>query len=180
MASTQQVGPAGRRDRYTERASWAPTLGPGMVLGAIATIGLIVAMFMSWRDGGVYPSDIPVAFLFDNTTTANDPSILLLLIPMALLLGIGTFLPQASAARVIGGLGTIAVVTLFGIQLQQSLDKIPGADLGDVLDTGFYVAAIAGVVGLVSGLVHSGWAQRRWTETETEVADDRVDLSRGV
>jgi hypothetical protein len=99
---------------------------------------------------------------------------------MALLLGIGSFLPQASPARVIGGLGTIAIVTLFGIQLQQTLDKIPGADLGDVLDTGFYVAAIAGVVGLVSGLVPSGWSQRRWTETQTEVPDDRVDLSRGV
>ncbi len=84
----------------------------------------------------------------------------------------------ASPARVIGGLGTIAVVTLFGIQLQQTLDKIPGANLGDVLDTGFYVAAIAGVVGLVSGLVPSGWSQRRWTETE--VPNDRVDLSRRV
>jgi hypothetical protein len=180
MASTQRVAPTGRRDRHIERASWAPTLGPGMVLGAIATVGLVVSMFMSWRSGGVYPSDVPLAFLFDNTTTANDPSILLLLIPMALLLGIGTLLPQASPARIIGALGTIAVVTLFGIQLQQTLDKIPGADLGDVLDTGFYVAAIAGVVGLVSGLVPSGWSQRRWTETETEVADDRVDLNRRV
>jgi hypothetical protein len=170
----------GRRDRQIERASWVPTLGPGMVLGVIATIGLVVSMFMSWRSGDVFPSGIPVAFLFDNTTSAHDPSILLLLIPMALLLGIGSFLPQASPARIIGGLGTIAVVTLFGIQLQQALDKIPGADIGDVLDTGFYVAAIAGVVGLVSGLVPSGWSQRRWMETETEVADDRVDLNRTV
>jgi hypothetical protein len=151
-----------------------------MVLGVIATIGLVVSMFMSWRSGDVYPSDIPVAFLFDHGTTAHDPSILLLLIPMALLLGIGSFLPQASPARVIGGLGTIAVVTLFGIQLQQAIDKIPGADLGDALDTGFYVAAIAGVIGLVSGLVPSGWSQRRWMETETEVPDDRVDLNRTV
>lgn len=180
MASTQRVAPMGRRDRQIERASWVPTLGPGMVLGVIATIGLVVSMFMSWRSGGVYPSDIPLAFLFDHGTTANDPSILLLLIPMALLLGIGSFLPQASPARVIGGIGTIAIVALFGIQLQQTLDKIPGADLGDVLDTGFYVAAIAGVVGLVSGLVPSGWSQRRWTETQTEVPDDRVDLSRRV
>jgi hypothetical protein len=174
MASAQPVTPMGRHDRRIERASWTPTLGPGMVLGTIATVGLIVAMFMSWRATDIHPSDVPLAFLFDNTTTANDPSILLLLIPMALLLGIGTLLPQASAARVIGGLGTIAVVTLFGVQLQQSLDKVPGASLGDVLDTGFYVAAIAGLLGLVSGLVPSGWAERRWTETDSTLQDSRV------
>jgi hypothetical protein len=169
MASTHRVAPVGRRDRRVERASWVPTLGPGMVLGALATIGLIVAMLMSWRAVDVHPSGVPVAFLFDDTTTATDPSILLLLIPMAILLGIGTLLPQASAARLIGGLGTIAVVTLFGVQLQQALDKIPGSDLGDALETGFYVAAIAGLLGLVSGLLPSGWATRRWSETDSTV-----------
>src|SRR5215203_3276344 len=41
MASTQRVAPTGRRDRHVERASWTPTLGPGMVLGAVATVGLV-------------------------------------------------------------------------------------------------------------------------------------------
>ena len=66
MASTHRVTPMGRHDRRIERASWTPTLGPGMVLGAIATIGLIVAMLMSWRTGDVHPSDVPLAFLFDD------------------------------------------------------------------------------------------------------------------
>lgn len=184
MASAPPVAPLGRRDRRVERASWTPTLGPGMVLGALATIGLIVAMFMSWRATDISPSEIPIAFLFDHTTTANDPSILLVLVPMAILLAVGTLLPRASAARVIGGLGTIAVVILFGVQLQQSLDKIPGASLGDALDTGFYVAAVAGVLGLVSGLVPSGWAERRWSETDSMVQDPRdtavVTQDRGI
>ena len=47
MTSTQQVTPTGRRNRRIERDSWVPTLGPGMVLGAIGTIGLVVSMFMS-------------------------------------------------------------------------------------------------------------------------------------
>jgi hypothetical protein len=67
-------------------------------------------------------------------------------------------------------------VTLFGVQLQQGLDDIPGADLGDVLETGFYVAAIAGVLGLVSGLLPSGWAERRWSETDSVVEEPRGDL----
>ena len=167
MASTQQITPAGRRDRRIERASWVPTLGPGMVLGAIGTIGLVVAMLMSWRAPDVHPSGIPFAFLFDSGTTAQDPSILLALIPMAILLGVGTVMPRASAARIVGALGTIAVVVLFLIQLNSQLDRFPNANVGDVLDTGFYVAAIAGLLGLVSGFMPSGWARRRASRTET-------------
>jgi len=176
MASTQQIAPAGRRNRRIERDSWVPTLGPGMVLGAIGTIGLVVSMFMSWRTPGVHPSDVPFAFLFDHGTTAHDPSILLALIPMAILLGVGTGLPRASAARVVGSLGAIAVVVLFVVQLNSQLDKLPSTNVGDVLDTGYYIAAIAALVGLVSGFVPSGWAQRR----RTEIVDDglRIDLDR--
>ena len=167
MASTQQITPAGRRDRRIERASWVPTLGPGMVLGAIGTIGLVVAMLMSWRAPDVHPSGIPFAFLFDSGTTAPDPSILLALIPMAILLAVGNAMPRASATRVVGSLGTLVVVVLFVIQLNSQLDSLPNANVGDVLDTGFYIAAIAGIVGLVSGFMPSGWWQRRWTQTET-------------
>src|SRR3977135_2385373 len=138
MVSTRQGAPVARRDRRTERASWVPTLGPGMVLGAIGTVGLVVAMLMSWRTTDVHPSGIPFAFLFDDATTAHEPSILLALIPMAVLLGVGTAMPRASAARIVGALGTITVLVLFAIQLKQQVDKFPGANLGDVLDTGFY------------------------------------------
>src|SRR3954470_1543704 len=146
MATTHEIGPTGRRNRRVERDSWVPTLGPGMVLGAIATIGLVVSMLMSWRATDVHPSDIPFAFLFDDGTTAHDPSILLALIPMAILLAVGTAMPRASAARLVGSLGAVAVVVLFVIQLNSQLDSIPSANVGDVLDTGYYIAAIAGLV----------------------------------
>ena len=92
---------------------------------------------------------------------------------MAILLGVGTAMPRASAARIVGALGTIAVVVLFLIQLNSQLDKLPNANVGDVLDTGFYVAAIAGLLGLVSGFMPSGWARRRSSRTET-LDDPRV------
>jgi len=138
-----------------------------MVLGAIGTVGLVVSLFMAWRTPDVHPSGIPFAFLFDDSTTARDPSILLALIPMVVLLGVGTAMPRVSAARFIGALGTIAVLVLFAIQLNQQVDRFPGTNLGDVLDTGFYVAAIAALVGLVSGFLPSGWAQRRSTEMQS-------------
>ncbi len=168
MAVTRTTEPLSRRDRRVDRASWMPTLGPGMVLGALGTIGLVVAMFMAWRTGDVHASGIPFAFLFDSGTTAQDPSILLALIPMAVLLAVGTAMPRASAARLVGSIGTIVVVVLFTIQLNSQLDKFPGTNLGDVLDTGYYVAAIAAVVGLVSGFMPSGWTRRVRTETYVE------------
>ena len=91
--------PAERADRarVVERRSWGPTIGPGMIVGALGTIGVIVAMFLPWRTGSVYPSDVPVAFLWDHTTTSQNPSLLILLIPLAILLAVGTFARWARA-----------------------------------------------------------------------------------
>src|SRR6266478_2402198 len=63
------------RQRTVDRRIWVPTLGPGMVLGALGAIGMIFSLFLPWRSGSVYPSDIPLAFLFDHTTTATSPSL---------------------------------------------------------------------------------------------------------
>jgi hypothetical protein len=147
-----------------------------MLLGAIGTIGIVVSMLMAWRTGDVHPSGIPFAFLFDSGTTSTDPSILLALVPMAVLLAVGTLMPRAGAARAVGSLGTLAVVVLFAIQLNQQLDDVPGANVGDVLETGFYVAAIAAVVGLVSAFMPSGWARRRSSAVVMD-PDDRYEYT---
>ena len=97
-----------------------------MVLGVLGTVGVVVSMFVSWRDGGVHPSDVPVAFLFDSTTTATSPSLLIALIPLAVILAVGSLMPRASGARVIGGLGVMAVVALFAVQLHYVVDRLPG------------------------------------------------------
>jgi hypothetical protein len=144
-----------------------------MVLGVLGTAGVVVSMFLSWRNGGVHPGDVPLAFLFDSTTTARDPSLLLVLIPLAVILGLGSLMPRAAGARVIGSLGVIAVVALFAVQLHYVADRFNGGSVWDSLDTGWYVAAIAGLVGLVSGFMPSGWTRRRWSESEV-VDDERA------
>jgi hypothetical protein len=95
------------------------------------------------------------------------------LIPLAVILGIGSLMPRASGARVIGALGVLAVVVLFAVQLNYVVDRLPGVSVWDVLDTGFYVAGIAGLVALVSGFMPSGWTRRRWSESENELVDRR-------
>jgi hypothetical protein len=160
-----------RRSRRAARSTWKPRLGPGLVLGVLATIGVVVSMFLSWRVlGRAHPSDIPLAFLFDDTTTAQNPSLLLALIPLAAVLAVGALLPRPAAARVVGGLGVLAVAGLFAFQLHQALDRVPNTDLSDQLDTGFYVAAIAGLVGFLSGFLPSGWTRRRAVHVDDETA----------
>jgi len=155
-----------RRERVVDRRTWVPaTIGPGMILGALGAAGVIISMFLAWRTGSVYPSDIPVAFLWDHTTTAHDPSLLILLIPLAIVLVVGTVVPMGAGVRLFGAICTLVVVGLFAYQLHRALD----AKLGDVLDTGFYFAAIGGVIAFVSGFLPSGWAARRTVDREAVV-----------
>jgi hypothetical protein len=72
---------------------------------------------------------------------------------------------------VLGGLLMLVVAALFAFQLHEALDAFPGSNLSDQLDTGFYVAAIAGLVAFVSGFMPSGWTRRR---TVDDVDADRV------
>jgi hypothetical protein len=140
-----------------------------MVVGVVATVALVVSMFMSWQSGGVHPSGIPAAFLWDRHAT-GDPSFLVYLIPLAVVLGIGSIMRGGSGLRVLAGLLTMVVVGVYAYQLHQVTDSIH-VSFSDTLDPGFYVAAIAGLVGFISGFVPTTVPSRRV---------DRVDTGRDV
>jgi hypothetical protein len=160
---------ASRREHVVDREGWFPTMvGPGMLAGALGAIGMILAMFLPWRTGSVYPSDVPAAFLWDRTTGAHDPSLLIFLIPAAALVVIGLLAPMAAGLRILGAVITLAVAGLFAYQLQRSLNSF-GGNLGDALDTGFYFAAIGGFIALLSGFMSSGWGTRRTIDRESSV-----------
>lgn len=155
-----------RRARTVERDSWRPGIGPGLVLGLVAGAGVVISCFLSWREPTVRPDDVPLAFLFDHDSGAHHPSLLLALVPFAALLIIGAFVPRGGMLRFLGGLGTLAVAGLFAYQTDRLIG--PDGDLGSVLDAGFYVAALAGLLGLVSGLVHGAWSRRRVVDAEED------------
>ena len=157
-----------RHDEVVERRAWSPTFGPAIVLGALGAIGVIVSLFTSWRDPGVHPDNIPVAFLWHNTTTSHDPSLLIVLIPIAVMLAVGAFVPMGTGLRLLGGVAMLIVAGLFAYQIDQSL---PGG--GDVLGTGFYVGAIGGFLAFISGFLPESWAARREV-VRSSVVDDRA------
>jgi hypothetical protein len=169
MAATREQV---RTADVVERRGWTPGFGPGMLLGGIGALGVIVSTFLPWRDG-VHPSNIPVEFLWNRDAT-GDPSLLVFLIPLAILLAVGAFVPMGAGLRLFGAIGTIIVAMVFAFQLNRLTDAF-GGSLGDLLDTGFYFAMIGGILGFVSSLLPSGWGVRREV-----IRNDVVDDSRRV
>jgi hypothetical protein len=161
---TAATGPAvatTHTDRVVERRSWVPgTFGPGMLVGAMGAIGAVVSLFLPWHDPGVHPSSIPVEFLWDRNPGSSDPSLLILLIPIAVVLVIGAVVPMGAGARLFGGIALLAVAGVFAYQLDRTLGGFRSG-LGDVLGSGFYVGAIAGILACVSAMLPSGWGARR-------------------
>lgn len=139
------------RTRRERRSRWSVAIGPGMVVGVVATVALVVSMFMAWQSGGIHPSSIPAAFLWDRDATGN-PSFLVYLIPLAVVLGIGSLVRGGAGLRILAGLLTLVVVGVYAYQLHEITDSL-NVSFGDAIDTGFYVAAAAGIVGLVSGFL---------------------------
>ena len=161
------------RRRVVSRRAWAPVdFGPGMLLGALGALGVIVSLFLPWRDGGVHPNEIPLEFLWDKSAGSADPSILILLVPFAIILAIGAFVPMGAGLRLFGSIAVLVVAIVFAFQLDSALGDV-GGDLGDALDTGFYLAVISSIIAFASALVPSSWSTRREV-VETDVVDDRV------
>ena len=161
---TREETPTGERrayrrgDRTVERRGWKP--GAGMLLGLLGTAGVVISMFLSW-DGNTAtkPHGVPFAFLWDHSNTSGRPSILIALIPIAVVMAIGSVLPGGGPARFLAGVAAVVVAGLFAWSLHRA-----GAGLGNALDTGWYFAAIGGLIGLVSGLVPTGVVTGRMVE----------------
>jgi hypothetical protein len=108
-----------------------------------------------------------VAFLWHATTTAHDPSLLLVLIPIAVMLAVGAFVPMGTGLRLFGGFAMLVVAGLFIYQVDRAL---PGGD--DLLGTGFYFGAIGGFLAFISGFLPESWSARREV-VRSHVVDNR-------
>jgi hypothetical protein len=136
----------------TRTRAWSP-IGSGELIGALGATAVIVSLFLSWRDGGVHASDVPASLLWDRTTSSTDPSLLVFLIPGAALMVLGLWPRIGAGIRLLGSVIVLAVAGLFAYQLDRSL--FSGSSLTDVLDVGFYVGSIGGILGFVSAFAAS-------------------------
>ena len=139
--------PARFNRRFSPRAT-----GLGSVVGVLSAAGLALAMLLPWRETDMYPRAIPFEFLWNRDATAGEPSLLIVLVPLAILLVVGSLIPQGAKLRLVAGLGTLVVVGVFAFQLNRVVGGKSGFGRGTTFDTGFYVAALSGIVAFVSGL----------------------------
>jgi hypothetical protein len=151
------------RHHRAAHGTWSPgtTFGLGAVVGALSATALVLAMLLPWRETDIYPREIPVEFLWNRGAT-NEPSLLILLVPLAVLLVVGVVLPSGAGLRLFAGLGTLVTVGVFAFQLNRVVDSVPGTDRSATFDTGFYVAALAGILAFVSALLTA--SSGRWRE----------------
>jgi hypothetical protein len=151
------------RDAAPRRTWWAPlTLSPGLVLGGFGAVGVVLSLFFPWRDPSVHANTVPVAFLWDKTTKATDPSLLIVLIPIAVVLIAGALSPVGTGLRLLGSIAVLAVAGLFAYQLSEVISFLHnGSDVSDILSTGFYMAAVGGLLAFASAFVPTSWFAAR-------------------
>jgi hypothetical protein len=137
-------------------------IGAGQIVAIVGAIAVAVSIVLNWIDISVgsrslsgSATDVPVQFLFDKNTSAEDPSLLVLLIPAALLLVLGAVIPKGKVFGILGGLLAIVVPVLYSVQVQRGLDDdLNNLDISltDFIGIGVYVALAGGVVGLLGAI----------------------------
>jgi hypothetical protein len=167
LATTRGTEPAGRRRRGDARASRAGlSFGFGQLLVGIGAIAVIVSIFLKWKDLSVAghhstgkAKDFPIQFLFNYTTRSSNPSLVVILAVSAGLCVLGAVLSsQASAFRIVAGLGGLLAIftaAMFAFQEHQSLRAfgLGNVHTTDAVGIAPYVALGGGLVALVGAVV---------------------------
>ena len=145
-----------------------PSSGSGL-LGSPLAIALcvagavlvVVSIFLNWADITIGrqsfstdSSGIPLEFLWHKNTTSEDPSLIVALIPAAMLIVLGT-LRKVRWLALLGGIIAILVAGLYAYQVNSGLDKLPTQvqSIFDFIGIAPWFAFVGGIFGVVGGLV---------------------------
>jgi hypothetical protein len=125
------------------------------VIGAVL---VIVSIFLNWADvsigGQTFTAngrEVPLDFLWDKDSTSEDPSLIVALIPAALLVGLGA-LKRLRWLALVGGILAVVVAVLFGYQIDQGLQDLPPeADISlfDFIGIAPWFALGGGLLGMI-------------------------------
>ncbi len=137
-----------------------PSYGLGSLLALLAALAIAVSTFLNWaKENVVGPeaysgSDLSTKFLWDIDTRFDDPSLLFVLLPAAILVLIGTFVPRLRWVAILGGAVAIAAAVLFFVSVGRVLsdENSPDGAL-DFIDIGVWVAAAGGLLAIIGSLI---------------------------
>ena len=138
-----------------------PSYGLGSLLALLSALAIAVSTFLNWtKEGFLDPtndafsgSDLSVKFLWDTDSPLADPSLLFVLLPAAILVLIGSFVPRLRWVAILGGAATIAAAVIFIIQVGQALPENSPDGALDFIDIGVWVAAAGGLLAIIGSLI---------------------------
>ncbi len=138
-----------------------PSYGLGSLLALLSALAIAVSTFLNWtKEGFLDPtndafsgSDLSVKFLWDTDSPLADPSLLFVLLPAAILVLIGSFVPRLRWMAILGGAATIAAAVIFIIQVGQALPENSPDGALDFIDIGVWVAAAGGLLAIIGSLI---------------------------
>jgi hypothetical protein len=149
-----RVAPTSTQIPAPAAAAPGPTISltAGTIVGVIASIGIIIGAVMQWVHAfftGFSSFDISAQYLFDNQTRSHDPKIGIFLVALGVIGLLLSLLSRGAIWRVIVGVITIAIPTLYFIQVTEQLSGT-GRSFTDVTGAGPWVTGIAGLVLMIS------------------------------
>jgi hypothetical protein len=97
--------------------------------------------------------DVPAAFLFDYKTNSNDPSLLIVLVPIAALALADVLLFRHRVVTFLAGIATLATVGLYAYQLDRTANRIAEASRNILNPSVTDLAGLAPYVALVGGIL---------------------------
>jgi len=136
-----------------------PTYGFGSLLALLAALAIAVSAFLAWAGDDAFDetasaNDFPIQFLWDPVPAQEQPSLLFLLLPAAVLVLLGTFIPRLRVLSVVGGAVALATAVLFFITVSRLISD-ENLDTGafEAVGAGWWFAAIGGLVAVLGSLL---------------------------
>lgn len=148
-----------RRDVDRHDVVRKPTYGFGSLVALLAALAIAVSTFLAWNGDDAFDesssgADFSIQSLWDTAPASGQPSLLFILLPAAILVLIGTFIPRARLLAIIGGAAALATAVLFFISISRRISdsEYDGAAF-EVMGIGWWLAGIGGLVAIIGALM---------------------------
>jgi hypothetical protein len=126
------------------------------IAGVLGGVGVIIGALVDWYQvGPTNAFHIPIAFLFDTSTTDLNPKLAYFLLALGLVGGILSLVPGTGWVRAACGALALTAGILFAVRIGDAISFSSTVDVTDVMGAGPWVTGISGLLLLASPVIGS-------------------------
>jgi len=127
-----------------------------MVVGVLAGLGVIIGALVQWYQfGSSNAFHLPVAILFDYSTTDQNPKLAYLLLACGIVGVILSFVRGTRWARFVCGAVALGAAIAFAVTVGNEFSST-NLSVTDIIGAGPWVTGISGLALLISPMIGSG------------------------